>query len=172
MGLDITAYKGLEKVENPEVDGDGCPSNGDETRFYSNPDFPGRSEGIEHGAVYKFADSFGFMAGAYSSYNNWREQLAKLAGYPALQSSVGYRLDALRHDEGAWQAGSGPFYELINFSDCEGTIGPVVSAKLAKDFADFQEKADQSGGDDFRMKYSNWRKAFEMAAENGAVDFH
>ena len=34
-----------------------------------------------------------------------------------------------------------PFVELINFSDCEGVIGPEVAAKLAKDFADYEFSA-------------------------------
>ena len=77
----------------------------------------------------------------------------------------------------AWANGAQgrPFFELIHFSDCEGIIGPKISAKLAKDFADNQAKADVYRVDEaswFREKYSDWRRAFEMAADNGAVEFH
>ena len=63
-----------------------------------------------------------------------------------------------------------PFYELINFSDCEGFIGPKTSAKLAKDFAAWQEKAGERGW--FSEKYAQWRAAFELAANGGVVQFH
>jgi hypothetical protein len=79
----------------------------------------------------------------------------------------------------------GPFTELINFSGCEGYIGPVVAAKLAKDFADYQQRAEEYAanqgepdhgsedwsGDEWLEVYNDWRRAFEMAADGGAVIF-
>jgi len=73
----------------------------------------------------------------------------------------------------------GPFVELINFSDCEGEIGPIVAAKLAKDFAEHQEKArtyvplhnDPDEPDWWFNLYKDWRKAFEMASDGGSVCF-
>lgn len=176
MGLAITAYKGLTKIDCV-FDADREPID-PETReaidydfmSYVNPDFPERAEGIESRVVYKADDSVSFRAGSYGRYNAWREELAKLAGYPAVAYER-YGQTSMRHDAGAWAALSGPFHELINFSDCEGVIGPVVSAKLAQDFADFQEKADSHNDEYFRSRYANWRQAFEMAAINGAVDF-
>ena len=68
-----------------------------------------------------------------------------------------------------------PFVELINFSDCEGFIGPVASAKLAKDFAAFRDRAQSAdsthGAYDFE-RYCKWQEAFEFAADNGCVQFH
>jgi hypothetical protein len=67
---------------------------------------------------------------------------------------------------------TGPFYELINFFDNEGTLGPVVAAKLAKDFADHRSKAEQVEDVFFVESYREWDKAFQMAAKQGAVEFH
>lgn len=179
MGLDITAHKQLSKIDCV-FDASGNPIH-PETReeldfaFQASVhnDFPGRSGSVEDGAFYNAGDSFGFRAGSYGGYNAWRNELAKLAGYPARPfDRFGTGNVQQRHDQGAWEAASGPFWELINFSDCEGVIGPEVSAKLAKDFADHQEKADQHESEYFRESYSDWRKAFEMASDNGAVDFH
>ena len=53
-------------------------------------------------------------------------------------------------------------------------IGSAVSAKIAKDFAEFDEKAKtiQVGSYGwFYGLYQEWRKAFEMAADGGAVNF-
>ena len=162
MGLDITAYRNARKVEGVEVDSDGYPKDYD--RFdlitgseidYTEKNFPGRTSGIVAG-IYEAEDSFGFRAGSYGGYNSWRNQLAQVAGF--------------RGDHDVWDNHSeGPFVELINFSDCEGIIGPKVSAKLAKDFADH---ADKAGDGYFRDKYDEWRKAFEMASDGGYVDFH
>jgi hypothetical protein len=176
MGLDISYCRNLKKLDCV-FNEDGCPIDPTtreeldyEMHVYLNPHFVGRSEPLESG-YYTGEDREGFRAGSYGGYNAWREDLAKLAGYPALQEER-YGQVSLRHDAGAQDAGKGPFYELIYFSDCEGTIGPVVSAKLAKDFADFQEKANSFGDDYWRKKYGEWRLAFETASENGAVSFH
>ncbi|MEN9870269.1 MAG: hypothetical protein RLZZ171_1257, partial [Cyanobacteriota bacterium] len=70
----------------------------------------------------------------------------------------------------------GPFVELINFSDCEGVIGSSLSAKLAKDFADFNDRAKKTAaeyrGDWFYSLHQKWQEAFELAAQNGAISFH
>jgi hypothetical protein len=163
MGLDITAYQELTKVENPELDGDGYPVDYDshwKARHLDSYDksFPGRSEGLKNGTVYSFHKSFGFRAGSYGGYSQWRRELAQLAGYAS--------------DTDCWENHkSGPFFELINFYDNEGTIGPVVAKKLAKDFTDHHKMAAIVGGYFFE-RYCDWENAFNMAADNGAVDFH
>ncbi len=165
MGLDITAYKQLKPCDKPPGADDG---DYDYDRFFRsnpNPNFPGRDVGLI-GEWFEYrgeAESrHSFRAGSYSGYNKWRDWLAKLAGYG--------------HSAGAWTATSGPFFELIDFSDSEGTIGPVVSAKLAKDFAEWDERAKADARKEkfewFYVLYCDWRLAFEMAADGGAVDFH
>jgi hypothetical protein len=159
MGLDITAYKNLKVVENPELDEDGYPLNYDTewipggSMDWSEKHFPGRGEGIDSKKVYSWEESFRFRAGSYSGYNWWRRKLEQFAN-------------------------GNDFQELINFADNEGVIGPVVSKKLLKDFADHEEQAQEYSkalgvdGEYWIEKYYQWKSAFEMAAENGAVDFH
>lgn len=177
MGLDITAYRKLTKLD-AVFDGDGEPI--DPTtrepldyslRPYVNHDFPGREGSIESGAVYSAEDSAGLHAGSYGGYSRWREQLAQLAGWPAGEYEQ-YGRTYQSHCVPCWNGKVGPFSELINFSDCEGVIGAEVSAKLAKDFEAFQEIADAHEDEHFRTKYAEWRSAFEMAADGGAVEFH
>lgn len=159
MGLDITAYRKLEVVENPERDEDGDFVVDWETQFHpggsmdwSEKHFPGRGEGIESDKVYTYEDEFSFRAGGYSGYNLWRSQLEQFKGEVAFQ-------------------------ELIDFADNEGVIGPVVSKKLAKDFAKHETAAIQFAkilGDrsEFWLdRYQDWKTAFEFASDNGAVNF-
>lgn len=161
MGLDITWYRNLVKVDDA---GDDPPDW--YWRAFVNEGFPGRAGQIEQGAYYIGTERGHFRAGSYSGYNHWREQLAELARYS--RRGIGDK----PYSEGAWAATAGPFWELINFSDCEGVIGAEVSAKLAKDFAAFQARADTHPDEWFRDRYSVWRFAFEQAAHNGAVAFH
>ncbi|WP_339259542.1 hypothetical protein MKZ12_07140 [Paenibacillus sp. FSL R5-0713] len=157
MGLDITAYKRLTKVENPQLDEDGdvfdwnTQWRTDGSMRWSEQHWPGRAEGVDFETVYTFEDSTGFRAGSYSGYNWWRQKLSEFAEGDA-------------------------FRELIEFSDCEGVIGSVVSKKLAADFAEFENEAKEYAGKIetgeywFKM-YGIWKEAFEMAADGGAVNF-
>lgn len=182
MGLDISAYRRVTKLDVIfDEDGEAIDKETHEyvdcdVRVFANPDFPGRAEGVEHRAAYKAQESMGFRADSYSGYNAWRNELAKLAGYPKTPYET-YGNVRVGHDAGAWAAEKGPFWELINFSDCEGTIGPVVSAKLAKDFSEWDERAKQYDQDNaldgyFYKRLQEWRQAFEMASDGGLVDFH
>ena len=170
MGLDIRYYSGLKLA--PGVKRDHALEHWKEYAVLSDACI--RAEGVpDINGVYTFDQSGGFAAGSYGTYNGWRELLAKLAGWTGAKQ--------------AWKAQGGPFWELINFTDCDGTIGPVVSAKLAQDFAELQDLVDGAGttsfgGDEneiepsdvewFRRVYADFRKAFETAAQGGAVVFH
>ncbi|MDQ0494039.1 hypothetical protein [Paenibacillus brasilensis] len=157
MGLDITAYRKLVKVENPKFDADGELEDyenqwqTDGSMRWSESCWPGRAEGVEFDTVYTYDESYGFRAGSYSGYNLWRKMLSDFAEANAFQ-------------------------ELIEFSDCEGVIGPVVSAKLANDFTDYEERARKYAdtferGEWWIEKYQEWKEAFRLAADGGAVNF-
>lgn len=62
------------------------------------------------------------------------------------------------------------FYELIDFSDFEGFMGPRTSSKLLQDFHECREQARRSGLD--METYDNFVRAFELGANDGAVEFH
>lgn len=155
MGLDITAYS---QLTDKRALGEGYEYDYEvEVAFYTQDTFPGRAEGIDKNRVYAFAEKFGFSAGSYGGYNEWRNRLAQMAGY--------------KNDEHAWASDSGPFWELINYPDNEGVFaGPAVS-KLLADFVAYQEKADAIG-DYFAVQYRAFRKAFALAVDGGAVKFH
>ena len=160
MGLDITAYRKLTEVRPSSGPDDGW----DEglTDFYANGDFPGRfGTVLKEDALYRAEETHEFRAGSYSGYSAWRAWLAGL-------------VDTTPDD--AWEYEYvGPFAELINFSDCEGTIADAATcAKLAKDFAEWDDgaKADDTNDGYNYSRYREWRKAFEMAADGGAVKFH
>jgi hypothetical protein len=179
MGLDVSAYKGLKKLDAVyDVDGEPIDPQtrepvGDHFIAYVNHDFPGREVPLEDRCAYSYEDCESFWSGAYSRYNRWREQLAKFAGYPA-EPYTQYGNTSMRCDAAAWagKCEGMPFVELVNFSDCEGVIGSEVSAKLARDFAEWDERAKATGDEYFYAKFQEWRRCFEFAADRGAVSFH
>jgi hypothetical protein len=109
--------------------------------------------------LYSFVHTHNFHAGSYSGYNAWREQLANLIGTTC---------------EKMWaDPKPGPFAELINFADHEGTLASTVSKKLFKDFKEWKDRAIKFNNDGwFYDRYLHWMKAFEIASDNGAVSFH
>lgn len=163
MGLDVYSYKGLfEAVGNEALNSDGRVNyEGGWFRIVVDPDFPGREDHLKDQHLYnaKERDDFGLAYGAFQEFREW---LAILAGWPDYDAAV--------------EADEGPFWELLCFGDTDGTFGPITSAKLARDFATYQAKAfdvEHKGYDDehHRDYYSYFREAFEMASENGAVRF-
>lgn len=152
MGLDVYAYSGIELVDakHNEDEDDG------EVKFYIEDFFADRAKDIVDEGVYRYETTYHFGAGSYIGYNMWRNQLAILAGF--------------KSDEAAFEADGGPFWELIHFSDGEGVIGTEVAKKLANDFAQYDEQAQTIDGY-FYDRYVNFKTAFELAANNGAVRF-
>lgn len=176
MGLDITAYRKLERVEHPVFtpDGQDLADWDTQVRAYVNNDFPGRADPIVHGVVYTYAERFSFRAGSYGGYNQWRDQLARYAGWllgaPGCWNHCAGKPGYDHHDA------TEPFKELINFSDCEGIIGTYAAQKLLNDFRNEQEKITQqainNGEDYFVELYRHWMRACEFAADGGMIDFH
>lgn len=83
MGLDITAFRKVAKVE-VELDADGEPVNDDVydeyVRVYATGG-RGQHDGLEDGAFYSAEEEFSFRAGSYGGYNNWREALASVGSH-------------------------------------------------------------------------------------------
>ena len=155
MGLDIVAYKNLKWLDPQPEDWQE-----NTVHIYHNSEWEKEHRGDNLQAGYYAADrEYSFRAGSYSGYNRWREWLSELA--------LGVAPETVWHSHEAYK--DKPFAELINFSDCEGTLGPKVCAKLAKDFKDFeaQAKADE----DAYYVYKEFMTVFELTANNGAVVF-
>jgi hypothetical protein len=167
MGLDIQAYGHVDLIEaitvkeanarkpqHPLYDTDGV------TLLYHS--FAERTDGMVDG-FYRATCDHAFGAGAYSGYNRWREQLAAMVGTTP---------------EKVWASKdkSVPFYELIDFADNEGFIGPKTSAKLHADFVAHVAEAEKVVDDDsdgwFLTQYLHFTRAFEIAARGGVVRFH
>lgn len=180
MGLDISAYRKMTKLDVLfNEDGDPVDPTTREPvekyyKVWANPDFPGRADGLEDRACYSYDEVEHVFSRSYGGYNRWREALAKMAGYPLhYHEMFGVREES--HAAAAWnglvKAGAS-FWELVNFADDKGTIGPLAAAKLLRDFAEFDERAKALTEDYFYEGYCGLRRGLELAVDGGALDFH
>jgi len=178
MGLDITAISKMQHVgeyrTHDAPDGDGCEEDDNHWVAFAYASFPRSMRGLTGvekvgivgdgfigGDCYaETADSksHNFRAGSYSGYGRFREALAELMGH----TPSDYWND-VDEDE--------PFYELINFADNEGTIGPEAAADLLEDFRKHRDLFIE-GWPDFTEVYDDWIIAFELASDAGIVSFH
>ena len=176
MGLDITAYENVElKAADLEKQVawelvDNLYGQGIRTiSIWDTMAFSERAAPLvvpDNGVnVYVVSgETFDFHAGSYSGHGRFRRWLCTLAGIAAPE-------EQWAHPD---KYAPLPFHELVNFSDCEGVIGSVACAELAKDFAAYQKQADAYNGGDaeyWQRVYSDWRKAFELAQHGGVVSF-
>jgi hypothetical protein len=163
MGLDITAHKRAE-LTPPHPHSDECYELGHEQAYVSDPRFRQSLRGLEEGRCYLVAgERINFRAGSYSGYNRAREAISRLA-LDVEPKTVWDNPDAYSE---------GPFFELVNFSDGEGTIGPEACADLAADFEQHRDRIAPLLDEDFGAGYyALWEQAFRLAAGSGLVDFH
>ena len=160
MGLDIVAYQGLTKTD------------AEENIHVSHNEF-GYNSDLQTGWYDCEGESFHFRAGSYSGYNSWRRALCEaIHGV----SDVEFWKD---EENFIGQ----PFYELINFSDCEGQIGPKVAEKLYQDFANPENekkffdyckaKFETAYLEDlYQANWDDFKKAFEIARQGGLVQWY
>lgn len=185
MGLDITAYQHAElnkeltlrynQINNMDTQEGGELIDSFMDELCDNYSLHIRSSYPEHSLPFKDDDCvktsgecIKFRAGSYSGYNSWRNQLCQMAH--------GISDEELWNTPEKYQGK--PFYELIDFSDCEGYIGHIFCKKLAKDFEEHYEKAKEFFNNPSDLtgynigKYEQFMKAFQIASENGIVNFH
>lgn len=162
MGLDIVAYEKITLAPDATESDYDYGLNSLQT-FYVEDDRP-QSAGIISGAFYEVSGrEHSFRAGSYSGYNSWRNKLSVFA----LGISAPNVWKKAR--QGDNELVGKPFVELIDFSDCGGTLGPAACAKLAKDFEGHLEEAEArfSG----MANYRDFMKAFQLASSGGCVRF-
>lgn len=166
MGLDITAFSNVHPVTDhaPLKEGAWCEESDHHMAYLPHDSLARSFRGLTERQCYDTSQSqgTGFRAGSYGGYNSWRNDLAQFA----LQVDAGV----------VWQDPLGyqdkPFFELINFSDCEGTIGPEAAADLLKDFYDHRERYAANHDEYDVAKYNHWLEACEYAAAGGLIVFH
>jgi hypothetical protein len=169
MGVAIHAFGACEWIR--------ARKNGDDNGFreglhypYIHPDFSRQADKIRQG-LYLPARHFRFGM-SYGGYNEWRRHLSLMSN--KMEPRVIWEMDQSQ----SWDL---PLVPLIYFSDCEGTIGPVTSMRLAEEMRKLYEQAkayalqmtlDKKDGAGWIHAYDDAIQAFTMAADRGWVGFH
>jgi hypothetical protein len=138
--------------------------------------YPGtfnRIAGLEVG-LYRETDEskhYDFHAGSYSTYNWFRRNLST--------AIFGVPVEKIWLNTEAYEGR--PFFELIEFSDCDGIIGPDVSKKLHQDFETHRPNMikfclenfidDDQSYESIMETYDNFTTAFKIASKGGLVLF-
>jgi hypothetical protein len=182
MGLDISYVSKINFTKFESNENRSCSFlDVDNVYLYPNDSLLDQSEGIQSGEYTCEGIRGSFRAGSYSGYGNWRRTLAKMIGWEIedLWQHVGTlvqrneNLNDVLNESDELKVDI-PFVELLNFSDCEGFIGPKTSAKLYLDFLEWDEKAkvsDPFKGGYFYETYQEWTEAFKVASDGGCVIF-
>lgn len=178
MGLDIHAISGIvTKVTDPIAYEFNELLMAEPDEFYVNADFPEHAAefGIKSGPVeYIKTDEskeHDFNVGSYSTYNKLRNILC-LAIHGTEVEKVWDNYSKF-NKKALW--------ELLNFSDCEGTIDSVVSTKILKDLNDNKTKFSKYIKDStdigdmdtehYISTYDSLIKCFTLGADGGIVIF-
>ena len=155
MPVVFVARKGLTRVDGKFEADFRAKSLDNVAEVIGHPDCPRITEGLEVGGAYQFAEEQGFtVTKKEGDFAKCMEQLADMVGY---------------HWQMAGADGPGPFRDLFRHPGQFGTIGPVVSAKLAAEFANWDECARDIGKRGFYTWFSSMRRMFEYASNDGGV---
>jgi len=187
MGLSVTAYENVDfdsYMDDNELSDEQRDECYDTMHLLSNGYEPlGQSDGIDTG-FYNVGNYSKSFSGAYSGHKHFRSSLTNFLYEVDFGTEPGQFFEFILDEDGDVKRGykKSPFIELFLFSDCEGFIGPKTSAKLHEDFVsygvEFKEYLENSekyighAKDMYLEKYNNWLEAFQVASNNGFVDFH
>lgn len=167
MGLDIHAYKTPAFADLPPAapqdldDLDEWLWENNYRRVWTNPDFPHAEEGITR-SYFTFEKEIDAFSGGYGYYNAFRESLADFSGKTARtiwDAPESYR--------------SLPFFELIHFSDCDGTFGPVSTKALLEDLVEHAgEYLAKTTNERFMHSYKVLLSSLREAGSGAILGFH
>ncbi len=162
MGLDVTAHEHAELLPSHEWNGEECWEAGHVLAF-SLPVFSQSLRGLVDNAEYLVSGRTEHLHDSYGGHSFFRELLARTVLHVEPEEVWNNPSDYV----------NAPFYELINFSDCEGVIGPIAADDLQADFEHFSAEIEKSWEPGWYLdQYRHWHKVFALAAKTGLVQFH
>jgi hypothetical protein len=162
MGLDIFAIEKAARVADYDEKTDLLEEGLDEeqlVRVKVNEAFKSHDH-ITDG-IYRWEGRTAEFGSSYGTYGGFRSDLCLLA-HGVFPQIVWNNPDLYE---------GGDFYELINFSDCEGVIGPTTAGKLLTDFKKHRERYFEQNNEWDCERYDDWIKALDISSNDGLLIF-
>ena len=162
MGLYIIAVNKIKKIANFSENWENLVDIDDKKliRVKINNLFSSHDH-LESGIYVYEGEEMELSCGAYSSYSNFRNTL----------SNIAHNIDSTEIWNNYEMFKGEAFYELINFSDCDGVIGPTSSTRLLSDFKRYKEDFFKISNEWDCEYYEDWIKILEIASNDGMLVF-
>lgn len=175
MGLDIIAYSKLEHERDERVsqimESLFSPQGEEVLEIFEESERP-RCMDLKAGKWHRSdeTEEHHFRAGSYSSYNSFRKILS--------EAVLGVSPETVWENDEDFE--NSHFYEIINFSDCDGVFGPYDSEKLHNDFVSHQDTFEsyvkQEFSDEYDIEYYistylEFAAGFKLASQDGVLTF-
>lgn len=173
MGLDIVAYKGVKLVNEPALDeyGDIAGKSAKQVVISIGNSEWEQGDDLEAGQVYTYDEAMSVFSVPCSSFNDLRDELARIAGYePIINFERPNRQYIGRVWNDAIENKRGLLYELLNFADNEGEVGTKSCRKILNDLHTVSKRAGKLNEWDQGL-LTDLIQTFEFAAVDGFVQF-
>lgn len=166
MGLSVSLYTNIKRSDDPENDDGFLVNVASESWKY-------KVKNLEYEKYYSGDLDYGIVSYPYSAHYNFRVYLLQLSNqvdYLTEPNSQSRHIKDIKWDS---LVPDKPFYELINFSDCEGCFDWEISEKLLTDFKkyelDSKNKGNENPLDRFHYHYEDWIRLLELSVEHKGV---
>lgn len=173
MGLCITAYTNVKLVDKPARD--ECVIEDINLAIVAiGNDKWVQADDLVMGQVYEFEKKYSKLNMPYSEFGKFRNELARVLGYPAIEGESEQR----KYLAGAWEQWDngkrdGDLAALLNFTDSQGEIGNKTCRKILADLEKMsvtpKKPNDLSEEDSERLILL--MGTFKHAADGGFVQF-
>jgi hypothetical protein len=130
-------------------------------------------EGLPPSGRFRYEGPRHFIdVGCPEFYRRWRAQLVRLTGHTAHEFWTALHGAAQRWEP--WCEPPFAFGDLVFLDNGTSVVGPTVGARLAEQFADWEEKAFAFAATveepaAWLRLYRDFRRAFDIAADRGAA---
>ena len=152
MGLDVSVYENV-RVAEPEEDYD----------FYAYqaiPEWHYKCKSLIMGRGY-MGERVDSLRTTYGGHMYFSIELLELIGRDDLIDGYKIKWDDIEGDI--------DFYELINFSDCEGCLDSDICKILLANFFKYEDKVKGMEESRFTQLYMKWLEMFKCGSEDGSV---
>ena len=158
MGVLFEAGRGLKKLDEDALKALAGRESEDDAQdllyVEGNSQAPQIAEGVEVGATYQCAEMTFFSFPHWTVCREWTKKLWEMIG--------------CTEDEVLADGSTVAFRDYLIWAQ-HGTFGPKASAKLAADFAEWDERAKTFSDDEFYELYTHMKFIFEWTAQDGLV---